>query len=90
MNCDTHEWTGNILMLPDELLCGASTFLNFKYSSCGDDLGPHPYKTPVDNRYYIAARYIPDNFSGTTLWTPLPCFPPNTLPYVLAFVWHVK
>jgi hypothetical protein len=80
------------LVLPDEpLLCGASTFLDFEYSLSNDTHGPKSSKTkmiPIDNKYYPSAHYVPHDFSGTTLWTPLPCFPPNTLPYVITSVCH--
>src|SRR6266478_1054102 len=67
--------------LPDRsLLDGASTFLDFQHSGPNSVSGSKT--NPIDNRYYPSAHYIPHNFSGMTLWTPLLCFPLNTIPYV--------
>ena len=71
--------------LSDKLLLhGASTFLDFKHSSHHNTPEPKHTKTfPIDNRYYPSGYYIPYDFLGTTPWTPLLCFPQNSVPYVI-------
>ena len=67
------------------LLLGVATFLDPQLSSPNFNATP-PCKSHLNkritNRYYLSANYLPPG-SGPTLWTPLPCFLQNSLPYVI-------
>ena len=83
-----------IVLSDKELLLGKATFLDLQLSPPDFDKDlpkhlnkdlPEYLKKRINNRLYLSADYLPPH-SGPTLWTPLLCFPENSLPSVITCV----
>jgi len=71
----------DVVLLDEKLLLGTATFLNLQLSSpnFGATLSKSHLNKWVDVKFYLSSNYLPPG-SGPTLWTPLLCFPQNSLP----------